>query len=191
MTSDNSRRTRFASRLAALPTRPGVYIMRNAKGDVIYVGKAASLRNRVRNYFGAPHSLELKTRALVEQIEDFEYIVTANAAEALHLEATLVKRHQPFFNVRLKDDKHYPYLKVDLADDWPRVYITRRVEKDGARYFGPFANAGSVRRTLDIVNKLFPWRSCTKAITGTDPRPCLDYFINRCIAPCTGYCTKE
>ena len=98
---------------------------------------------------------------------------------------TLVKRHQPFFNIRLKDDKHYPYLKVDLADPWPRVYITRRVEKDGARYFGPYANAGSVRRTLDIVNKLFPWRSCTKTITGTDPRPCLDYYINRCIAPCT------
>ena len=96
-----------------------------------------------------------------------------------------MKRHQPFFNIRLKDDKHYPYLKVDLADPWPRVYITRRVEKDGARYFGPYANAGSVRRTLDIVNKLFPWRSCTKTITGTDPRPCLDYYINRCIAPCS------
>ena len=134
---DNSRRTRFASRLAALPTRPGVYIMRNDKGDVIYVGKAASLRNRVRNYFGAPHSLEMKTRALVEQIEDFEYIVTQNAQEALHLEATLVKRHQPFFNVRLKDDKHYPYLRIDVQNAWPRVEIARRVGKDGARYFGP------------------------------------------------------
>ncbi|HEX5369663.1 MAG TPA: excinuclease ABC subunit UvrC, partial [Dehalococcoidia bacterium] len=191
MTSDNSRRTRFASRLAALPMRPGVYIMRNAKGDVIYVGKAASLRNRVRNYFGAPHSLELKTRALVEQIEDFEYIVTANAAEALHLEATLVKRHQPFFNVRLKDDKHYPYLRIDVQNEWPRVEIARRVHNDGARYFGPYASASSVRTTLGIVKKLFPWRSCTKTITGTDPRPCLDYFIHRCIAPCTAYCTKE
>ncbi len=191
MTSDNSRRTRFASRLAALPTRPGVYIMRNGKGDVIYVGKAASLRNRVRNYFGAPHSLELKTRALVEQIEDFEYIVTANAAEALHLEATLVKRHQPFFNVRLKDDKHYPYLRIDVQNEWPRVEIARRVHNDGARYFGPYASASSVRTTLSIVKKLFPWRSCTKTITGTDPRPCLDYFIHRCIAPCTAYCTKQ
>ena len=125
--TDNTQRTRFASRLAALPTRAGVYIMRNAKGDVIYVGKAASLRNRVRNYFGAPHSLETKTRALVEQIDDFEYIVTQNAAEALHLEATLVKRHQPFFNVRLKDDKHYPYLRIDVQNDWPRVEIARRV----------------------------------------------------------------
>jgi len=165
--------------------------MRDATGRVIYVGKAAHLRNRVRSYFGSPLSMEGKTRLLSDAIADFEYVVTHTEQEALHLEAALVKRHQPLFNIRLKDDKHYPYLKVDLKDPWPRVYITRRVEKDGARYFGPFANAGSVRRTLDIVNKLFPWRSCTKTITGTDPRPCLDYFINRCIAPCTSYCTKE
>jgi excinuclease ABC subunit C len=133
----------------------------------------------------------MKTRALVEQINDFEYIVTQNAGEALHLEATLVKRHQPFFNVRLKDDKHYPYLRVDVQNDWPRVEIARRVGNDGARYFGPYASASSVRRTLGVVKKLFPWRSCTKTITGTDPRPCLDYFIHRCIAPCTAYCTKE
>jgi excinuclease ABC subunit C len=165
--------------------------MRGGDGAVIYVGKAANLRNRVRSYFGSPASMEGKTRLLSEQIADFEYVVTHTEQEAMHLEAELVKRHQPLFNVRLKDDKHYPYLKVDLADPWPRVYITRRVEKDGGRYFGPFANAGSVRRTLDIVNKLFPWRSCTKTITGKDPRPCLDYYINRCIAPCTAYCTKE
>src|SRR5438445_3716796 len=182
---------RFSEQLARVPLDPGVYIMRGAEGQVIYVGKAANLRSRVRSYFGSPLSMEGKTRALSESIEDFEYVVTHTEQEALHLEAELVKRHQPIFNVRLKDDKHYPYLKVDLADPWPRVYITRRVEKDGGRYFGPFANAGSVRRTLDIVNKLFPWRSCTKTITGTDPRPCLDYFINRCIAPCTSYCTKE
>jgi excinuclease ABC subunit C len=189
--TDNSRRARFASRLAALPAKPGVYIMRNAKDDVIYVGKAANLRNRVRNYFGAPHSLEMKTRVLVEQIENFEYIVTQGNGEAMHLEATLVKRHQPFFNVRLKDDKHYPYLRVDVQNEWPRVEISRRVHNDGARYFGPYASASSVRTTLSIVKKLFPWRSCTKTITGTDPRPCLDYFIHRCIAPCTAYCTKE
>jgi excinuclease ABC subunit C len=165
--------------------------MRNERGDVIYVGKAANIRNRVRNYIGAPHSLEPKTRSLVEQVEDFEYIVTGNAAEALHLEATLVKRHQPFFNVRLKDDKHYPYLRIDVQNDWPRVEIARRVHSDGARYFGPYASASSVRTTLSIVKKLFPWRSCTKTITGSDPRPCLDYFIHRCIAPCTAYCTKD
>jgi excinuclease ABC subunit C len=183
--------TRFAEQLARVPTGPGVYIMRGADATVIYVGKAANLRTRVRSYFGSPSSMEGKTRALSESIADFEYVLTHTEQEALHLEAELVKRHQPFFNIRLKDDKHYPYLKVDLADPWPRVYITRRVEKDGARYFGPYANAGSVRRTLDLVNKLFPWRSCTKTITGTDPRPCLDYYINRCIAPCTAYCTKE
>jgi excinuclease ABC subunit C len=188
--NDNTKRTLFASRLAALPQRPGVYIMRNEKGDVIYVGKAASLRSRVRNYFGAPHSLEPKTLALVGQIADFEYIVTQNAQAALHLEATLVKRHQPFFNVRLKDDKHYPYLRIDVQNQWPRVEIARRVLNDGARYFGPYASASSVRTTLGIVKKLFPWRSCTKAITGTDPRPCLDYFIHRCIAPCTAYCSQ-
>ena len=183
--------SRFAEQLARVPTGPGVYLMHGAAGQVIYVGKAANLRNRVRSYFGSPASMEAKTRSLSEAIADFEYVLTRTEQEALHLEAELVKRHQPFFNIRLKDDKHYPYLKVDLADPWPRVYITRRVEKDGARYFGPYANAGSVRRTLDIVNKLFPWRSCTKTITGTDARPCLDYFINRCIAPCTSYCTKD
>lgn len=165
--------------------------MRNAENDVIYVGKAANLRSRMRSYFGSPLSMEPKTRTLSEAIADFEYVVTHTEAEAMHLEAELVKRHQPLFNIRLKDDKHYPYLKVDLADPWPRIYITRRVQKDGGRYFGPFANAGSVRRTLDLVNKLFPWRSCTKTITGTDARPCLDYYINRCIAPCTAYCTKD
>ncbi len=183
---------RLQAQLAAVPNRPGVYIMRNGEGEVIYVGKAANLRSRVRSYFGSPHSFEAKVRRLVEQIADFEFIVTDSAQEALILEATLVKRHQPFFNVRLKDDKHYPYLKIDLANPWPRVEITRRVQPDGGmRYFGPYASAGSVRKTLDLVKKLFPWRSCTKAITGKDPRPCLDYYIHRCIAPCSGYCAKE
>jgi excinuclease ABC subunit C len=183
--------TKFTEQLKALPAKPGVYIMRSAKGDVIYVGKAASLKNRVRSYFGAPRSLEPKTQRLVHQVTDFEYIVTGSEQEALILEATLVKQYQPHYNIRLKDDKHYPYLKVDLNDPWPRVYITRKVEDDGARYFGPFASSASVRTTLDLVNKLFPWRSCTKEITGTDARPCLDYYIKRCIAPCTSYCTKE
>ncbi|MEI7925686.1 MAG: excinuclease ABC subunit UvrC [Chloroflexota bacterium] len=175
----------------SLPERPGVYIMRDARGDVIYIGKATRLRDRVRSYFGSSRSLEPKVRALAEVVRVIEHVVTRNEAEALHLEATLVKRHQPIYNVRLKDDKHYPYLKVDVQHPWPRVTITRRVEHDGARYFGPYASAGSVRRTLDVVKKLFPWRSCTKEITGTDPRPCLDYYIKRCIAPCTAYCTPE
>ena len=182
---------KIQKQLAALPAKPGVYIMRNAKGQVIYVGKAARLKDRVRSYFGSPKGMEPKTSALRSHIEDFEYIVVGNAGEALLLEATMIKRHQPFFNIRLKDDKRYPYLKVDVQNPWPRVYITRRIEKDGARYFGPYASAGSVRATLDLVKKLFPWRSCTKEITGKDARPCLDYYIKRCIAPCTAFCTRE
>ena len=175
----------------ALPERPGVYLMRDGRDEVIYIGKAKRLRSRVRSYFGSSRSLEPKARALAEQVRSIEHVVTKTEAEALLLEATLVKRHQPVHNVRLKDDKHYPYLKVDVQSPWPRVTITRRVEDDSARYFGPYASAGSVRRTLGVVKKLFPWRSCTKTITGTDPRPCLDYYIKRCIAPCTAYCTEE
>src|SRR5438093_3372009 len=183
--------TRFEDRLRSLPARPGVYIFRNEKGTVIYVGKAASLRNRVRSYFGSMHGFERKTRSLVEQIADIDFILTKTVQEALLLEATMIKRHQPFFNVRLKDDKHYPYLKIDVKEEWPRVEITRRVQNDGSRYFGPFASAGSVRRSLDLVKKLFPWLSCTKVITGEDPRPCLEYYIHRCIGPCASLCTKE
>ena len=177
-------------RAAALPNKPGVYIFRNEEGRVIYVGKAASLRNRVRSYFGSPHSMEPKVHSLTLAIADLEYIVTNTAQEALHLEATLVKRHQPVFNVRLKDDKHYPYLKIDVQNPWPRVEIARRIENDGARYFGPYASAGSVRKTLDVVKRLFPWRPCTEEVSGTRQRPCLDYFIGRCIAPCSGACSK-
>ena len=183
--------TDLTAQVAAIPDVPGVYLFSNATGDVVYVGKATRLKSRVRSYFGSPRSLTPKTRALVTAIADIEYLTTATEQEAFHLEATLVKRHQPFYNVRLKDDKHYPYLKIDVKETWPRVYITRRVERDGARYFGPYASAKSVRTTLDLVKKLFPWRSCTKTITGSDPRPCLDYYIRRCIAPCTSYCTAE
>ena len=181
----------LSQQVRALPERPGVYIMRDERDDVLYIGKATRLRARVRSYFGSSRSLEPKVAALVQVVRRLEHVVTRTEAEALHLEATLVKRHQPPYNVRLKDDKHYPYLKVDVQSQWPRVTITRRVEDDGARYFGPYASAGSVRKALDVAKKLFPWRSCTKVITGTDPRPCLDYYIKRCIAPCTSYCTPQ
>ncbi len=174
-----------------MPTKPGVYTFRDASDRVIYIGKAANLRSRVRSYFGSPRSLEGKTRVLASKIAQLEYVTTHTEQDALHLEATLIKRHQPFFNVRLKDDKHYPYLKIDVNAPWPRVTITRRVAKDGSRYFGPYASAKSVRTTLDLVKKLFPWRSCDKEITGSDPRPCLDYYIRRCIAPCTSFCTPD
>ncbi len=179
------------AQVAALPAKPGVYTFRDQGGKVIYVGKAANLRSRVRSYFGSPRSLEGKTRKLSARIAALEIVTTRTEQDALHLEATLVKRHQPLFNVRLKDDKHYPYLKVDVDSPWPRVTITRRVQNDGARYFGPYASAKSVRTSLDLVKKLFPWRSCDKEITGSDPRPCLDYYIRRCIAPCTSYCTPD
>ena len=183
---------RLRGRVASLPTRPGVYIMKDDTGHVIYVGKAASLRSRVRSYFGAQSALDSpKTAQLVAHIADLEYIVTGSDAEALILENTLIKRHKPHYNVRLKDDKTYPYLKIDLADPFPRVYITRRMEKDGGRYFGPFASAGSVRKTLDLLKRLFPYRSCTKVITGADPRPCLEYYIHRCVAPCVGLADRE
>lgn len=181
---------KFSTRLAAVPQQPGVYVHRDKDSNVIYVGKSASLRNRLRSYFGSRKSLDTKTLDLVARIHDFEYIITESEQEALLLENSLIKKYKPKYNVRLKDDKTYPYIKVDLAEDFPRVYVTRRVAADGARYFGPFASAGSVRKTLDLLKRLFPYRSCTKTITGTDDRPCLEYHIKRCVAPCTGYASK-
>ena len=181
----------FAHRLRVTPEKPGVYLMKDASDKIIYVGKASVLRNRMRSYFGSSSGLSPKIRKLVSQITDFEFIVTDTESEALILENTLIKRYRPRFNARLKDDKTYPFLKIDLSEEFPRVYITRQVSDDGARYFGPFASAGSVRHTMDLVKKLFPYRSCTKAITGKDPRPCLEYYINRCIAPCSGHANKD
>ena len=181
----------FAHRLVITPEKPGVYMMKDARDKVIYVGKAASLRNRVRSYFGPSQNLGPKITKMVSKVADFEYIVTDSEAEALILECTLIKKFRPGYNARLKDDKSYPFLKIDLQEDFPQIYITRRVAQDGARYFGPFATAGSVRKTLDLLKKLFPYRSCTKVITGTDPRPCLEYYINRCVAPCIGAVNKE
>ena len=183
-------RKEFEHRLRITPEKPGVYMLKDAKDRVLYLGKAADLRNRVSSYFGSPNNLGPKIRRLVSRVADFEFIVTDSEAEALILECTLIKQYRPFYNARLKDDKSYPYLKIDLKEDFPQVYITRRVSQDGSRYFGPFATAGSVRKTLDLLKKLFPYRSCTKTITGTDARPCLEYHINRCIAPCIGAATK-
>ena len=182
---------RFSTRLAAVPLEPGVYLHRDAEGKVLYVGKSASLRDRLRSYFGSKKNLDPKSVELVSRIDDFEYIVTASEQEALLLENSLIKEHKPKYNIRLKDDKTYPYIKVDLAEAFPRIYVTRRTANDGARYFGPFASAGSVRKTLDLLKRLFPYRSCTKTITGNDSRPCLEYHIKRCVAPCTGYASRN
>ena len=180
----------LAQRLEVVPQAPGVYIFKDTTGRFLYVGKAARLRDRLRNYFSPPHSLPDNLRRMMPRAADLEVLLTHSESEALILENTLIKRHKPPFNTRLRDDKEYPYIKVDLTEAFPRVYITRKVLPDGARYFGPFASAGSVRRTLDLLKKLFPYRSCTKVITGTDPRPCLEYYIHRCVAPCTGYASQ-
>lgn len=181
----------LSERLRVTPQRPGVYIMRDANQTVLYVGKATNLRNRLRTYFGSATGKELKIKRLMSRTIDFEYIVTDSSSEALILENTLIKRHKPQFNARLKDDKTYPYIKIDRTEDFPQIYITRKVIKDGSAYFGPFATAGSIRKTMNLLKKLFPYRSCTKTITGNDARPCLEYFINRCAAPCIGAINKD
>jgi len=177
--------TRFSDRLSALSTGPGVYLMKNAAGDVIYVGKAASLRSRVRSYFQGSRLPDPKTRELVSQIADFDVIRTDTASEALILENELIKRYQPRYNVRLKDNKTYPYIKI-TNEEWPRVISTRRIVHDGGRYFGPYTSAGSVHRTLDLLNRLFPYRPCDITITGDAPRPCLYFHMGRCLGPCIG-----
>ena len=181
----------FSERLKATPAKPGVYLMRDSSGGVLYVGKAAGLRSRVSSYFASSANLPRKIANMVGKVADYEYIVTESEQEALILECNLIKEHQPPFNARLKDDKSYPFIKIDVSEDFPQVYITRRVNKDGSRYFGPFASAGSVRRTLNLLKKLFPYRSCTKTITGNDARPCLDFHIHRCVGPCIGAVDKQ
>jgi excinuclease ABC subunit C len=175
-------RPNFSARLRALTPSPGVYLMKNAKGDVIYVGKAIRLRDRVRSYFQSTRGLDPKTRELVSHVIDFEVIRTDTATEALILENELIKRFQPKYNVMLKDSKTYPYLKI-TNEEWPRVVLTRRILSDGGRYFGPYTSAGSAYRTLNLLNRLFPYRKCDKKITGHD-EVCLYYHLHQCTAPC-------
>jgi excinuclease ABC subunit C len=184
-------RQHFEAELRTLPARPGVYLFRDKEGNVIYVGKAASLKSRVRSYFGSPSNLPPKIQRLVSNIRDLEFVVTDSEQEALILECDLIKKYTPKYNASLKDNKTFPYLKIDINEDWPGVCITRRVQKDGARYFGPFASAGSVRKTLRLIKKIFPYRSCSKRIDGRDKRPCLDYHIHQCLGPCVGAANKE
>jgi len=174
----------FSKRLAALPLEPGVYVMKNTAGTVLYVGKAMALRNRVRSYFQNPRKLDPKTREMVAQIADFEFIRTNTVAEALILENELVKRHWPKYNIRLKDDSSYPYLKI-TNEEWPRVISTRNIVKDGGRYFGPYTSAGKAYETLNLLNRLFPYRKCEQKITGHE-QVCLYYHMKQCTAPCIG-----
>src|SRR5689334_16474911 len=183
-------------KLKEIPRAPGVYLHKYARGKIIYIGKAKNLRNRVRSYFQAGRrgefSYGIKTEELVNQIADFEFIVTDTEAEAFILEASLVKKHQPYFNYKLKDDKSYPHLKLTVNEPFPKCVITRRIQNDGALYFGPFLPASMARRTIDLINRTFQLRTCDIEIDGKAPRPCLEYHIKRCLGPCVkGLCTPE
>src|SRR3954449_13087906 len=175
--------------LRGLPAKPGVYLFRDSRGDLLYVGKAKSLRSRVRSYFQRSGPLGRATIAqLPERVHDIEVIVTASEVEALHLEQNLVKRHRPPFNVRLRDDKSFPYIAVTVQDEYPRVIFTRERHRPGVLYFGPYANAKKVRETLDVLNRVFQFRPCEGPQPGRHSGvPCLDYHIDRCHAPCVGY----
>ena len=182
----------LTSRLDRLPAGPGVYLFRARDGSVLYIGKAKSLRARVRSYFQAGHDGRLGTAQLVERIADVETIVAGSEAEALHLEQSLVKRHRPPFNVRLRDDKSFPYIAVTVEDEYPRVMFTRERHRRGVVYFGPYANAKKVRETLDVLNRVFKFRPCEGPAPGRHSGvPCLDYHIDRCHAPCVGSISPE
>ncbi|OGO06083.1 MAG: excinuclease ABC subunit C [Chloroflexi bacterium RBG_13_56_8] len=183
--------TQIASLLAGLPTQPGVYIMKDAQSHVLYVGKAKVLRNRVRSYFHESAAHPPKTEQLVAEVADFEWIVTSSDSEALILECELIKKHKPRYNVRFKDDKRYPYIKITMQEDYPRVFLVRNVLQDGARYFGPHASSWAMHQTLELLRRLFPYRTCNREITGKDRRPCLYYHIKRCGGPCIGAVNRE
>jgi excinuclease ABC subunit C len=176
---------KVASKLPHLPDGPGVYLWKSDDGQILYVGKAKSLRSRVRSYFGADHEESPRTRHLVGKIADVETIVVPSEAHALILEANLIKEYKPRFNISLRDDKSYPYIKVTVQEAFPRVYVTRRLQNDGARYFGPYTDVGAMRRALNVVKRIFTVRSCNYDMPKEMPdRPCLDYYIHRCKAPC-------
>jgi excinuclease ABC subunit C len=184
--------SKLEDQLSALPARPGVYLFRDRRGEVLYIGKAKSLRPRVRSYFQRTPDMRATIQQLPERVADVEVIVTQNEVEALHLEQNLVKRHRPPFNVRLRDDKSFPYIAVTVEDEYPRVMFTRERHRRGVVYFGPYANAKKVRETLDVLNRVFPYRPCEGPKPGRHSGiPCLDYHIDRCLAPCVGYVSKE
>ena len=174
--------------LAVLPDKPGVYLMHDAEGKVIYVGKAVVLKNRVRSYFRNLASHTPKVKAMVAKIAEIETIVTSSEVEALILECNLIKKYRPRYNISLKDDKTYPYLKVTLQEDFPRLYMTRRLLRDGSKYYGPYADAGAMHATVKLLRSMFPLRTCRKM---NPDRPCLNYHIKRCLAPCAGYVSKD
>ena len=177
----------ITERLNHLPANPGVYLFKDADGRILYVGKAANLRQRVRSYFNPGQKLTPKLQRLVARVNDFDFLVTGSEQEAIVLELNLIKRHRPHYNVRLKDDKTFPYLKIDLNEDWPKLYITRRIEENGGRYFGPFTSARSIRQTLKVIKGIFPFRSCIRPITATAP-PIYCFGCIFAILPSSAYC---
>src|SRR6201994_306813 len=192
-TSDGQARTTLAEQRRALPDQPGVYLFRDSKGRVIYVGKAKSVRKRVSSHFSKAQVPSSPGHAeMVASVESVECVVVASEAEALLAEQSFIKQYRPRFNIRLRDDKSYPFIAISLDEDYPRVYFTRERHRPGRAYFGPYSNAKRVRATLDLLGKVFLFRSCE----GTEPgrhsgSPCLDYYIKRCGAPCVGYVSKE
>ncbi len=176
--------------VSKLPTNPGVYIMKDKYGEIIYVGKASSLRNRVKSYFQNTAKKGAKVMALVQNISDIDYIITDSEVEALILESNLIKKYRPKYNISLKDDKHYPYLKIDTTKDFPRVEKVRKINKDKARYFGPYPSGGAVNETLQLVHSIFPLRRCKGSLKHKH-RPCLNHQIKRCDAPCQNKISKE
>lgn len=181
----------FALKLKNLPDSPGCYLMKSG-GEVIYVGKAVNLKNRVRQYFQSGKHHTPKVRAMVEHVDDFDIVLVDGEMEALALELNLIKRYRPRYNILLKDDKHFPYIRIDMAQDFPRPELVRRQQRDGARYFGPYKGATAVREVLDVVRMVFPVRTCTRAIDpGRPRRPCVHHEIGQCLAPCAGKVTRE
>ncbi|MGM0396869.1 MAG: excinuclease ABC subunit UvrC [Bacillota bacterium] len=180
--------TRFDEQLKNLPDSPGVYLMKDKAGEIIYVGKAISLKKRVRQYFQSSANHSLKVSSMVKQIMDFEYIMVENEVEALVLESNLIKKNKPKYNILLRDDKQYPYIKVTIGERYPRVFKTRQVEKDGSRYFGPYPSASSVNEAIEVFHRIFPIRNCRLDLDKKDARfrPCLNYYIGRCLGPCLG-----
>jgi excinuclease ABC subunit C len=179
------------TQMSALPVKPGVYLFKDHKNNIIYVGKASNLQNRIKSYFTTSTNITSKIQRLINAINDLEYIITDSEQEALILENNLIKKYRPQYNVHLKDDKSFPYFKIDVNNDWPKIRYTRSLSKDGSKYYGPFADAGSARKTYSLIKKLFPFRSCNKEITGKASRPCLNYHINRCLGPCIGAVNKK
>ena len=177
--------------LDTIPNKPGCYLMKNKSGNIIYVGKAVNLRNRVRSYFHENDNQHPRTKQLVSNISDLEWIVVDSELEALILEMNLIKKHRPIYNIRLKDDKRYPYIKVHWLDEFPKITVTRRMVNDGSRYFGPYTSVWAVHQTLDVMRKIFPYLTCDREITGQDKRACLYYDIKLCTAPCIGMIKKN